>query len=188
MRFIRAAALLLALSTSQAMAQTGQGAAQDITWKTSLAYLADGSGIWITSNAQYRTEDNGEPPTYGMRYWMGTGGATQHGCLWGDMPGRDPAVFWSYFRAWDPTRKQFLVHQAAPNGTIGMGYEKPETGVAEQTFTRPDGMTWEDRHISSSAPPDTLVTQSFGRSQGGDWEARRTYRWVRQPAGTLAPC
>jgi hypothetical protein len=187
MRFIPVAGLLLAVATSPAVAQSGQGTTQDSTWKASLTYLARGSGTWITSNAQYRTEDNGEPDTYGMRYWMGLGGATQHGCLWGAQPGRE-AVFWSFFRAWDPARGQLLVHQAAPDGTIGIGYEEPESRIAEQTFTRPDGVSWEDRHISSAAAPDTLVTRSFGRSQGGEWQQRRTYRWVRQPAGTLAPC
>ena len=182
--------VLFSLAGSPAAAQDDPGptGSRVGTWQESLAFLAAGSGVWITSNAQYRTADNGEPSSYGMRYWMGMGGTTQHGCLWGEEPGRERTTFWSFFTAWDPTRKQLLVQQSAPNGTIGIGYESPESGIAEQTFTRPDGVAWETRHVSSVLPPDTLVTRSFERSSGGAWEARRTYRWMRQPAGTPSPC
>jgi hypothetical protein len=162
--------------------------AADSTWREHLAHLAGGSGIWLTSNDRYRTDANGEPPHYGMRYWMGPGGMTQHGCLWGQGPGEPRPVFWSFFTAWDPTRRQLLVYQSSPYGVVGIGHEAPDTRIAEQTFTAPDGTSWEVRHVTLFTPPDSLDTRSFQRSKDGVWEPRRTYRWVRQPVGTEAPC
>lgn len=164
----------------------GQATSSDTTWRVHLAFLPAGSGVWIASNSNYRTDENGEPPAYGQRYWRGAGGTTIHGCLWGEYEAKRP-VFWRFFTAWDPSKGQFLVHQESPNGTIGMGYESVETGIAEQTFTRPDGGRSVSRHLSKRPSTDTLVTQSFEKD-GAAWRARRTYTWVRQPAGTPAGC
>jgi hypothetical protein len=161
-------------------------ATPDTGFRAHLAHLPAGSGIWHTSNARYRTNDNGEPASYGQRYWLGFGGTTVHGCLWGEYPGQRP-VFWRFFTAWDPTRQEFLVHQESPNGTIGLGYENAKTGIADQTFSRPDGSSFRSRHDSKHAGPDTLITQSFDWANDS-WTPRRAYTWVRQPAGTPAGC
>jgi hypothetical protein len=79
------------------------------------------------------------------------------------------------------------VHQEAPSGTIGLGHESIETGVAVQTFTQPNGAVSVTRHVSRRPAPDTLITQSFDKA-GEEWRSRRTYTWVRQPAGTPAGC
>ncbi|MGH7576857.1 MAG: WD40 repeat domain-containing protein, partial [Longimicrobiales bacterium] len=156
-------------------------------WKRRLGYVADRGGTWLTSNEEHRTQQNQEAHRYGMRYSMGLGGSAQHGCLWGEWPDREPIVFWTYFTAWDPTRQQLLLQQSGANGVIGLGYETPGTGIADQRFTAPDGTTWDQRHVTTMTPPDTLVTRSF-QKEDGSWEPRRTYRWVRQPSGTPAPC
>jgi len=165
-------------------------AAADTSWREHFAFLSAGGGFWLTLNDAYRTEENREPVVYGMRYWPGFGGTTLHGCLWGAQagpyPGHDPVIFWRFFTAWDPSRKALLVQQSGANGVIGIGYEVPGTGVAEQTFTAPDGTRWEVRHLSSQISPDSLVTRSLQRTTG-DWEPRRTYTWIRQRPGG-APC
>jgi hypothetical protein len=179
---------LLLLSVTMSAVGVGQsrGTAADSAWRDHLAFLASGSGIWIASNAEYRTNENREPPTYGQRYRMGMGGTVQHGCLWGDYPSQK-FVHWQFFTAWDPSRAQLLVHQTSPDGTIGMGYLTVSSGVAEQTFTRANGASWKSRHISRHLTPDTLVTRSF-EWVDGQWTARRTYRWIRQHADAKAPC
>jgi hypothetical protein len=158
----------------------------DTKWKTHLAYLSTGSGVWVASNEQYRTADNGEPRSYAQRYWLGFGRTTLHGCLWGEYEAQRP-VFWRFFTAWDPAMRQFIVHQESGNGTIGLGTESLGTGIAEQLFTRPDGESTRQRHTSEKRGADTLVTRSFELADG-DWQARRVYTWVKQPAGTPAGC
>jgi hypothetical protein len=177
----------LALGGIRAEAQSTPLPPADTAWRKHLSYLSDGSGVWIASNAQYRTDQNQEPHTYGMHYRMGFGATVQHGCLWGASPGRDPMVFWHYFTAWDPEKSALLVQQSGGNGVVGIGYESPETGIALQTFSAPDGTSWEVRHVSERTRPDTLVTRSFRRSPDG-WQPQRSYTWIRQPAGTAAPC
>jgi len=95
-------------------------------------------------------------------------------------------VFWHFFTAWDPVRKSLLVQQSGGNGVVGMGYQSPDSGIAEQTFTGPDGSSWV-RHVSRRIRPDTLVTRSL-RRVGGEWQPQRTYTWIRQPVGTATPC
>lgn len=158
----------------------------DTSWRAHLAVLPSGSGTWIASNDRYRTPANGEPASYGQRYWLGFGGTTAHGCLWGEYPGQRP-VFWRYFTAWDPVRQDFLVHQESGNGTIGLGHEDPATGIAEQVFTRPDGSSSRTRHVSRTVSADTVLTQSLDWANDA-WVPRRSYTWVRQPVGTPAGC
>jgi hypothetical protein len=104
----------------------------DPAWREHLSFLSGGSGVWSASNARYRTEQNQEPPRYGMRYWMGFGGTAQHGCLWGAPPGQKPVVYWHFFTGWDPSVGALLVQQSGSTGVVGLGYESPETGIAEQ--------------------------------------------------------
>jgi WD40 repeat protein len=170
-----------------AAAAAPQAQATDTAWREHLAYLSRGSGVWVASNAQYRSDQNQEPHTYGQRYWMGFGRTAQHGCLWGASPRRNPMVFWHFFTAWDPAREELLVQQSGSNGVVGIGYESPETGIAVQTFTGPDGVNWETRHVSDRTRSDTLITRSFRRANG-EWQPQRSYTWIRQPAGTAAPC
>lgn len=152
-----------------------------------LAFLASGSGTWLTDNAAYRTPANGEDEQYGMRYLNGTAGATQQGCLFGVTAGRPPQLYWRFFTSWDPTAGKLLVHQVAPSGVIGIGHESAADGVAEQTFAGPDGRTFEVRHRTLKPHPDTLVTESFDRVDG-QWEPRRSYRWIRQPTAANTAC
>jgi hypothetical protein len=174
------------LVASTVHAQSPRQVQPDTTWRTHLAFLPAGSGIWIASNARYRTVENREPIAYGQRYWLGSGKTTVRGCLWGEY-GAERPVFWLFFTAWDPSRKEFLVHQESPTGIIGLGYESPESGIADQTFTQPTGSSSVSRHVSTRPSQDTLVTQSFDRV-GDEWKPRRTYTWVRQPAGAPAGC
>lgn len=182
---LRTAAVLVVCSGSIPAQTPPPDTAADTAWRAHLAFLAAGTGVWIASNAAYRTAGNGEPAEYGQHYRMGLGGTTQHGCLWGEYPDQKP-VFWHFFTAWDPSKRQLLVHQASGNGTIGIGYESIETGVAEQIFTRPDGVSWASKHVFTRPSADTLVTQSFEK-QNGEWQPRRTYHWVRQ-ATASPPC
>jgi hypothetical protein len=165
----------------------GQAAPPDTSWREHFSFLSAGGRFWLTSNAGYRTEQNGEPPAYGMRYWPGFGGTTLHGCLWGAKPGQDPVIFWRFFTVWHPAQNALLVQQSGATGVVGIGYEDPATGVAEQTFTAPDGTRWDVRHLSNRVSPDSLVTRSLQRTTG-DWEPRRTYTWIRQRPGPGAPC
>jgi hypothetical protein len=176
--------LLLAAQTPPSVSLERSPA--DTSWRVHLAFLPAGSDIWIASNSEYRTAENREPVAYGQRYWLGIGRTTVQGCLWGEY-GEERPVFWKFFTAWDPSREQMLVHQEAPGGTFGIGYESIESGIAEQTFTQPNGAVSVTRHVSRRAAPDTLITESFDQV-GGEWQARRTYTWIRQPAGVAAGC
>lgn len=182
------AILVLALALATSAGAHGQAAVPDSLWRQYLAFLSDQGGIWLASNQQYRTDRSREPQAFLMRYWEGFGGTSLHGCMWGESSGESPVVLWQFFTAWDPRRKSLLVHQAAANGVIGLGYESPVTGVAEHTFTAPDGNRRKLRQESYSAGPDTLVTQNF-RWGGEGWLLERTYTWIRQdPDSVESPC
>lgn len=164
----------------------GSASAQQPEWRKHLAYLAAGSGVWVTSNAQYRQP--GEPPEYAMGYRLGAGGLAVTGCLWGRDAGQAP-VFWQFFSAWDPLEKKVLVYQASPSGTVGIGHEtfEDEVAVAEQIFVTPGGDRSRTLHRAVRVDADTYETTSF-HHDGREWKPRRTYRWIRQPAGTASAC
>lgn len=180
-----AVAIVVTLGAAEA-AQAQEPLAADTGWRVHLAYLPAGSGTWLASNERYRTADNGEPASYGQRYWSGFGKTTVHGCLWGEYPGQRP-VFWHFFTAWDPERNALIVHQESGNGTIGLGSESIGTGIADQVFTRPGGGSSRSRHESRRLSADTMVTRSLDWVNDS-WVPRREYTWVRQPVGTPAGC
>lgn len=159
-----------------------------LEWRRQLAFMTDRGGTWLTSNDEYRTDANQEPHSYGMHYRMGLGGTAMHGCLWGEAPAREKAVFWSYFTGWDPTRRQLFLQQSGAGGVVGIGHETLGSGISEQRFTAPDGNGWDQRHVTTMLPPDTLLTRSFQKSDDGAWQPRRTYRWIRQASDSAPPC
>lgn len=180
--------LVAALALGVPGSAGGQKAAADSLWRKYFEFLTDRGGIWLASNAGYRTALNREPETFLMSYWEGFGGTTLHGCMWGEWTGREPETLWQFFSAWDPLRRHLLVHQAAANGVIGLGNESPATGLAELTFVGPDGTRRKLRQQSYSAGPDTLVTQTL-RPGGDEWQLERTYTWIRQdPSSVEVPC
>jgi len=155
--------------------------------------IARRAGTWITSNARYRTEDNGEPAEYGTHFRPELGGVSLTGCLWGQTDGAVVGVYWHFFTGWDPETETLLVYQSGRSGVVGIGYEElavaEEPDIVEQLFAPlpgDEGRSSRIRHRSTWIGRDTLETESFDGAEGG-WTPRRSYVWVRRP-DVAAPC
>lgn len=155
--------------------------------------LSRRAGTWITSNAQYRTDENGEPAEYGTHFRAELGSVSITGCLWGQTAGTVAGVYWHFFTGWDPETETLLVYQSGQAGIVGIGHEKlapaGEPDVVEQLFSPLPGgqrQPFRVRHRSTWIGSDTLKTESFDKTPDG-WAVRRTYIWVRR-SDIVAPC
>jgi len=157
-------------------------------------YWTRDGGVWLTSNADYRTVANQEPSHYGTTYRAALGGVSMTGCLWGEHNGKRVGTYWNFFSGWDPVAQKVIVYQTGATGVTGMGYEElgaeGEPDVAEQRFFPTDSTGTElfrIKHLTTKVSADTLKTESFDYVEG-EWQARRVYIWVRQPGDTTRGC
>lgn len=139
-------------------------------------------GVWKTDNSAYKTET--EPfEAYGMTWEEAEDGNGVTGILYGFQDSEQSENFWSFKRYWDKENKLAVVEQDSPNGVSGKGtFIDLEGMIIEevQTFTMPDGRTWEEKHLSSFNENGELSTTSFEKDVNGIWQEKRTYIWVKQ--------
>jgi len=182
----------LALAAALPMAPREMGPADDV--RAHFEYWTRDGGVWLTSNADYRTVANQEPSHYGTTYQRALGGVSMTGCLWGEHNGKRVGTYWSFFSGWDPIVRKVMAYQTGGNGVTGMGYEElgveGQPDVAEQRFFATDSTGQElfrIKHLTTKVSADTLKTESFDWVEG-EWEARRIYTWVRQPGDSTRGC
>ncbi len=170
---------------------TGPAAVADTAWRAHFSFLARAGGVWLTSNAAYRTAENGEAEAYGMRYTYNLGRTSLSGCLWGETGGRKVGTYWHFFASWDPLRHTVQFYQSGAGGMVGIGDEAPaaDTAATEmvQAFVAPDGSARRVRHLSTRVHADTLRTESFDATPSG-WTPNRTYVWIRRPGDATRGC
>ena len=156
-------------------------------WMERLA--AEAPGVWIASNADYLEEDGGTE-IYGLDWQVLPGGVASRGCLWGETDGV-ATIFWEFSQLWDPVENRGIIYQSAPNGSIAIGYYRPEWGEAEgmvQVLLAPDGSGVEIRHTTEHDGPDIRQDRSFTREIGAvEWVPSRGYRWDRS-MDHASPC
>lgn len=142
--------------------------------------LTAGDGRWVTSNADYLSED--EPYDHYVTEWQSSfGGTTITGRLYGLIDGEPSSTFWEFRQYWHPGKDVAIVEQFGFGGAIGVGtaWHKDGTTRSEQTFYSPDGSTSKVGHQSRFPDERTHVTESFD-IEGTSWTSRRSYTWFRE--------
>jgi len=147
---------------------------------------ADG-GVMMADNARYAAEDGGQTH-YGQHFEKLPGGMSAKGCLWGEKDGEVVGVYWYFFAGWDPGAQRGFFYQSGARGFAGMGHggaDGPDGHWLEQRFSG-KGMPARLRHEDRWFGTDSVSMRSFAAEEGGDWEPRRSYTWVR--VRREAPC
>jgi hypothetical protein len=138
-------------------------------------------GVWQAENSQYMSD--GEPFShYVMEWTWGIGKTSIIGRLYGIKNGEPTTDFWQFRQYWDNENQKAILQQFGFNGVTGYGTisaSGKNTTETIQTFSLPDGRTWEERHLSEM-DMDHHITTSFDKNEEGDWQEKRTYRWERQ--------
>ena len=156
-------------------------------WKAHLERLTRDGSWWWTSNAAHAEADGID--AFATRYRLEPGGIASQGCLWGMRAGSVTGVYWRFFQGWDASVARPFYFQSNDAGATGFGHETRRDGDVhemEQDFVMGDGAPSRMRHRTTFTGQDTMVTASFDW-QDGQWQPRRTYTWIRRPAGET-PC
>lgn len=135
-------------------------------------------GNWVTDNADFKSEN--EPfDAYGILWEYGLGEKHLRGRLYGIRDGQEIGTFWQFLEFWDPAAGEARIVQIASDGTVGQGriWRQDDGSLKEQqTFTSPDGGSFESGH-HSWMEDGTHHTQSF-RIVEGEWVKNRLYKWA----------
>ena len=139
-----------------------------------------GSGIWITDNSSYRSDQ--EPyDAYGMQWEWGIGKSSIKGRLYCIRDGMDVGTVWQFLNFWDPESQSEQMIQIGSNGTVGKGnFSLQANGSTKSVehFITPDGNSFEAGH-HSWFEEGQFHTQSYDIRKG-QWTKRRKYVWKRQ--------
>jgi len=171
---------LLLIATGGAGQEAPRPALDAETAREMLARQARADGWWVASNAEHRARNDALPDYYAMRFELGPAGYSSTGCMWGGRDGETLGPYWSFFNAWDPLERALLLYQVNPDGFAAVGHgwaTGGENGEEEAIGRDPTRF----RHVNTMPHPDTLVTRSFGWSDG-EWVPRRHDVWVWTPA------
>lgn len=153
-------------------------------------FMTAGSGVWITSNEDYQTVANGEPPAYGMSYDRSIWPGAATGCQWSAFEDAQNRMDWGFLIGWDVERDAAFLSQFSPGGILSSGLMESIAGAhtkITQTILLLDGTSWSIRHETRSEGRDVFITQSFNQADG-EWVPHRTYRWIRQSDVSQNPC
>ncbi len=175
---VAAAATVLGLLLLVSDVEAGDGLPD--WYRAELARLTAGSGRWVASNAEFRSEQ--EPyEAYAVEWRKAADGRGVTGRLVALVDGREVVEFWQYRTYWDANAQQAVATQFASFGAVGSG-QLVGFGAAtltDQTLTAADGRQWREMH-HAWFEDDVHVTQTYGYRDGG-WTAKRRYRWQLQP-------
>lgn len=143
-------------------------------------------GTWITDNSEYRTD--AEPfDAFGLDWSWGLGRQSLVGRLYGLRDGAEAGTFWEFREFWHPLDRQLVTMQFGAGGAYGVGpHEIRPDGTSEmvQTFFNPGMGTTERIGHRAELHGNEHVTASFAVAEDGTWAPRRTYTWIKQPAGS----
>jgi hypothetical protein len=142
-------------------------------------------GTWVADNSAYQSADD-PYDAYAIDWSWGIDERSLVGRLYGLQAGRDVGTFWEFREFWHPGDATVMAIQFGVGGTYGAGphtFQGDGASEMEQTFFRPaDGVTFRVGHRSRLAG-DEHMTASFDIGPDGVWTPRRSYTWIRQPAG-----
>lgn len=144
------------------------------------AERAQGTGIWITDNADYQSE--AEPfDAYGLVWEYGLGQQYLKGRLYCMNDGKEVLTVWEMLEYWDPATQTAKVMQLGADGTVGSGDIAPiEEGkfAGVMSFSSPSGGSFTVGHHTWTI--DKIHhTQSF-TVDGEEWSTVRYYAWTLQ--------
>ena len=139
-----------------------------------------GSGIWITDNSEFRSEQ--EPfDAYGLQWEYGLGDRSLFGRLYCLREGEEVRTAWQFLIYWDPAAAVARVVQIGSDGTVGQGtiYRLDDGRIEErQLFVSPQGGSFESGHRAWT-DEGAHHTRSYSIDDG-EWTARRYYIWRPQ--------
>ena len=141
------------------------------------AIQTQGSGIWITDNSAYKS-DNEPYEAYGIQWEWGLGKKSLKGRLYCILDSKNVGTVWQFLSFWDPLAGQARLIQIGSDGTLGEGtLWQLEGGGSKslQTFASPDGGTFTSGHQEWMENGERH-TQSF-HVVDGVWTKRRLYIW-----------
>lgn len=149
-----------------------------------VASMTEGSGRWIASNSEYRSE--AEPfDAYGLEFERGLGGKSLRGRLFVLRDGEEAGTVWELRTVWHPGRREVLAHQFGADGTLGVGVmvrHGERSHRIEQEFFSPDGQEYRVGH-ENEVRDGRMEAKSFSIAPDGTWKPRRSYSWRREPEG-----
>lgn len=145
-----------------------------------LTDLEQNIGTWYADNTPHMSAQETND-TYAMEWKWGIGKTSIIGRLYAMKDGKEVQDFWQFRQYWDNEKQVAVVQQFGGYGMTGIGHLKPiEDGYTEsiQTFSLPDGKTWEEKHLTKMEQ-DQFTTQSFDLIEK-KWVANRIYIWEKQ--------
>lgn len=152
--------------------------------KEHMAYMTQGSGIWIADNVAFKGEN--EPfDAYATQWQYGVGKVSLTGVLYGLRDGSQTPNFWEYHVYWHPKEQKAVFQQVGIGGAVGIGeIRNSETGdgtqrMTEMIFYQPDGTSFRDLHRLYELPNEHK-TSSY-KFADDDWVLQRQYDWKLQP-------
>ena len=144
--------------------------------------LAKNIGTWIGDNRKNMSEQD-KHTAYGFEYVWGIGKTSIVGTMYGIIDGKKTQDFWTFRHYWDNIEGKAVVVQYGLWGQIGFGYMKPidnEQMETLQTFSLPDGRTWEVKHIIEMHN-DYFISTQFDKDKDNNWiENGGAFKWVKQ--------
>lgn len=182
-QLIAAAILLSACAHAPPVEAPETGPTAPPEWYTeNVEYMTRGSGTWITSNADFVSEQEAWTE-YGTRWSAGPGNYSMSGELFGrDGTGRE-AVFWLFSEHWDPALGEAVVEQYGW-GAVGKGTMVLDANgdtLMDQVFTQyQDGTARREGHRTVRDGDDAYTTHSYSIEEDGTQTPRRTYIWKRE--------
>lgn len=145
-------------------------------FKDDVAFLTRDGGRWVTSNADYQSEN--EPFEFYVIEWKAAAGGTMTGRLFALRDGAETGAFWEFRQYWHPGDGKAVIEQFGAGGAIGIGAVWPDgDGMRmKQTFYAPNGSIDVRGHVARNPDADTHITESF-TIEDGDWKSNRVYTW-----------
>lgn len=139
-------------------------------------------GVWIMDNKKNISEKD-KHTAYGLEYEWGIGKTSIIGTLYGIIDGKRTQDFWTFRHYWDNVNEKAIIIQYGLWGQIGIGNMLPNQHnqmEAVQTFSLPDGRTWDEKHIIEIHDNYFLSTQ-YNKDENGNWISNNgTSKWIKQ--------
>ena len=146
-------------------------------------------GVRKASNAKYQSEN--EPfSDYVIEWTWGIGKDKVNGRMYGIKDDQPTYDFWEFKMYWDADRKQARLIQWGNGGMLADGFIRQagedhvsgqEAGQTEsiQTLSSPHMASRLERHLNTPTA-EGLITTSYSKDEQGEWQAQRSYLWVKQ--------
>lgn len=146
-----------------------------------IAFLTRGSGRWVTSNADYMSEN--EPMEAYVIEWRKGYANSMTGRLFAIVEGKETGDYWRFRQYWHPGEGKAVLEQFGFGGAAGLGviWREGDKMKTVQTFYPPQGAPALNGHIAYNPDAETHVTESYNIVDG-EWRPNRTYTWKLETA------